>query len=51
MLHEFAEDTPWAHLDIAPTYHSDRDRGPVVKGATGVSVRTMLQFVLARGAD
>ena len=32
MLHEFAEDTPWVHLDIAPTYRSDRDRGPLVKG-------------------
>ena len=42
MLHEFAEDTPWAHLDVAPTYRSDRDRGPLVKGPTGVAVRTLI---------
>lgn len=44
MLHAFAEDTPWAHLDIAPTYRSDRDRGALVKGPTGVAVRTLIAF-------
>ncbi len=44
MLHEFAEDTPWVHLDIAPTSRSDRDRGATVKGQTGVAVRTLVSL-------
>ncbi|KEF40071.1 leucyl aminopeptidase [Schinkia azotoformans MEV2011] len=40
-LGEFAEDTPWVHLDIAGTATSkkDYDLGPA--GATGVMVRTL----------
>lgn len=40
-LGEFAEDTPWIHLDIAGTATSatDYDLGPA--GATGVMVRTL----------
>lgn len=38
---EFAEDTPWVHLDIAgtSTSESEHDLGPA--GATGVMVRTL----------
>ncbi len=46
-LQEFAEDTPWVHLDIAGTDLSDKDRGYTVKGATGVPVRTLIHLVLA----
>ena len=42
MLAEFAEDTPWAHLDIAPTARTSTERGPTVKGHTGVAVRTLV---------
>ncbi|MSQ28416.1 MAG: leucyl aminopeptidase [Dehalococcoidia bacterium] len=47
MLAEFAEDTPWAHLDIAPTARTDRERGATVKGHTGVAVRTLVHLTLA----
>lgn len=42
---EFAEDTPWIHLDIAGTSgtSSAHDLGP--KGGTGAMVRTLAAFV------
>jgi len=48
-LSEFTEETPWVHLDIAGTSHSDKEKGYLVKGATGVGVRTLahLAIVLA----
>ncbi len=42
---EFAGDTPWVHLDIAGTSLSRKEKGPVVKGATGVAVRTLISLV------
>jgi len=44
---EFAGDTPWVHLDIAGTSMSDKVRNYVVKGATGVPVRTLVNLVLS----
>jgi leucyl aminopeptidase len=44
-LAEFVGDTPWVHLDIAGTYLSDKERACLVKGATGVPVRTLVNFV------
>lgn len=49
---EFAGDTPWVHLDIAGTSLASKEKGHVVKGATGVGVRTLINLVLdlaARG--
>lgn len=46
-LAEFVGDTPWAHIDIAGTFMSDKDRGYLVKGATGVGVRSLVNFALA----
>ena len=46
-LHEFIEDTPWVHIDIAGTSSTDKDKGAVVKGETGVIVRTLVNFVLS----
>ena len=46
-LAEFAGDTPWVHLDIAGTFLSEKERGLLVKGATGVPVRTLVNLVLA----
>ena len=46
-LAEFAGDTPWVHLDIAGTSMSEKERNYIVKGATGVAVRTLVNFVLA----
>ena len=49
-LAEFAEETPWVHLDIAGTSRSEKNNGFLVKGETGVAVRTLanLSFSLAR---
>jgi leucyl aminopeptidase len=44
-LQEFVGDVPWAHLDIAGPSRSDEDDGAVVKGATGVGVRTLLELL------
>ena len=46
-LAEFAGDTPWVHLDIAGTSMSDKERAYLVKGATGVPVRTLVNLVLS----
>ncbi|MDR0267213.1 leucyl aminopeptidase [Paenibacillus sp.] len=45
-LGEFAEDTPWVHLDIAGTAWQEKgsDLNPV--GATGVMVRTLSRIAL-----
>ena len=45
-LAAFVEDTPWVHLDIAGTSESDKEKGYIVKGATGVAVRTLVSLVL-----
>jgi leucyl aminopeptidase len=36
------KDTEWAHLDIAGTFWSDRDRSHAPKGPQGPSVRTLI---------
>ena len=45
-LAEFAGDTPWVHLDIAGTNMTDKERTYLVKGATGVPVRTLVNLVV-----
>lgn len=44
-LKEFANDTPWVHLDIAGTAWNNKDKPYVPKGATGIGVRLMLSFL------
>lgn len=44
-LKEFVGDTPWLHLDIASTAWSDKDKPYISKGATGVGVRLILNFL------
>lgn len=46
-LKEFAGDAPWVHLDIASTAWNDKEKPYVPKGATGVGVRLMLNFLAA----
>jgi leucyl aminopeptidase len=46
-LKEFAEDTPWAHLDIAGTAWGDPATPYRSKGPTGVAVRTLIEFIEA----
>ncbi len=46
-LAEFTGDTPWVHLDIAGTFLSDKEHSYLLKGATGVPVRTLVNLVLS----
>ena len=52
LLKEFAEDTPWVHLDMAGVDSYDREKGVIVKGASGIPVRTLVNLALqsAEGA-
>jgi leucyl aminopeptidase len=45
-IREFAGDIPWIHLDIAGTSTTDKERGYLIKGNTGVPVRTLINLVL-----
>ncbi|MBL8910044.1 MAG: leucyl aminopeptidase [Archangium sp.] len=47
-LKEFVGDTPWVHLDIAGPSQSPRERGYFSKGATGIGVRTLVEFIARR---
>ncbi len=42
---EFAGSVPWLHVDIAGTSNSTKDSGVMVKGATGVPVRTLCEYI------
>ncbi|HEX8294869.1 MAG TPA: leucyl aminopeptidase [Chthoniobacteraceae bacterium] len=44
-LKTFAEETPWAHLDIAPVASGEKDRADLARGATGFGVRTLVELV------
>jgi leucyl aminopeptidase len=45
-LKEFAEDTPWVHLDIAGTAWLDDAKPWAAVGPTGVATRTLIDFAL-----
>jgi leucyl aminopeptidase len=45
-LEEFIDKIPWVHLDIAGTFEIDKEKGYLVKGATGVPVRTLVNLIL-----
>lgn len=45
-LSEFVGKTPWVHIDIAGTFMTEKERGYLVKGATGVCMRTLVNFAL-----
>lgn len=45
-LSEFVSNTPWVHIDIAGTASSNKESGYVVKGATGVGTRTLIELAL-----
>ncbi|MDW7644975.1 MAG: leucyl aminopeptidase [Desulfuromonadales bacterium] len=44
-LQKFAEDTSWAHLDIAGTAWEEKGRPYVPKGGTGVGVRLLVHYL------
>jgi leucyl aminopeptidase len=45
-LKEFAEDTPWVHLDIAGTAWIDEVKPWLAKGPSGVPVRTLVRLAM-----
>ncbi|MDO5718134.1 MAG: leucyl aminopeptidase [Tissierellia bacterium] len=45
-LEHFVEDTPWVHLDIAGPAYNARGWGYLNKGATGIPVKTLYNFVV-----
>jgi leucyl aminopeptidase len=45
LLSKFVQKYPWVHLDIAATAWTDKDRPYTPKGATGVGVRLLTQFL------
>ena len=44
-LQEFAEDTPWLHLDIAGTAWTEEAKPWIAKGPSGIGVRSLVEFV------
>jgi leucyl aminopeptidase len=46
-LQEFAEETPWIHLDIAGTAWMEDNKPWIAKGPSGIAVRSLVEF--ARG--
>ena len=45
-IKEFAEDTPWIHLDIAATCWVDDGKPWLAKGPTGVAIRSIVDFAM-----
>ncbi|MGC1202361.1 MAG: leucyl aminopeptidase [Candidatus Acidiferrales bacterium] len=45
-IKEFAEDTPWIHLDIASTCWVDEGRPWLAKGPTGIAIRSIIDFAM-----
>ncbi len=43
-LAEFTNNVPWIHIDIAGTANLEKEDGYNLKGATGIGVRTLVQF-------
>jgi leucyl aminopeptidase len=44
-LKEFAEQTPWIHLDIAGTAWMDDNKAWMAKGPSGIAVRSLVELV------
>ena len=44
-LKEFAEDTPWIHLDIAGTAWVEEAKPWIAKGPSGIALRSLVEFV------
>lgn len=45
LLKKFASKYPWAHLDIAGTAWTDKPKPYITKGAVGVGVRLVVQYL------
>ena len=44
-LKEFAEDTPWIHLDIAGVAWAEEQKPWIAKGPSGIAVRSIVEWV------
>ena len=49
-LKEFAEDTPWLHLDIAGTAWTEESKPWIAKGPSGIAVRSLIEFAREFGS-
>jgi len=49
-LKEFAEDTPWIHLDIAGTAWMEDNKPWIAKGPSGIALRSLVEFVKSYAA-
>jgi leucyl aminopeptidase len=47
-LSKFAGAGPWAHIDIASTDWSERERAYIPKGPTGIGTRLLIQYLIDR---
>jgi leucyl aminopeptidase len=45
-LQEFAGVKPWLHMDIAGPFMAEKDKGVLVKGATGFGTRTLIRLAI-----
>ena len=43
-LKEFAEETPWLHLDIAGTAWTEEQKPWIAKGPSGIALRSLVEF-------
>src|ERR1700746_397799 len=50
-LKEFADSTPWVHLDIAGTAWLDDAKPHMAKGPSGVCVRTFVRLAMSWEKD
>jgi len=50
-LAEFVANVPWVHIDIAGTAFSAKESGYMIKGATGVGVRTLVELALGEAKN
>ncbi|HJT68613.1 MAG TPA: leucyl aminopeptidase [Terriglobales bacterium] len=50
-LKEFAEDTPWIHLDIAGTAWMEDNKPWIAKGPSGIAVRSLIEFAREFGTS
>jgi len=45
LLSKFVQKYPWVHLDIAAMAWTEKERPYTPKGATGIGVRLLTQFL------
>src|SRR5256884_3378911 len=49
-LKEFAEDTPWLHLDIAGTAWMEDNKPWIARGPSGIALRSLVEFAKSLGS-